>query len=255
MKSISVARIFGGLAIAATLGACSSPGPGAPIAERDPYENTNRFFHNANIKLDENVLRPAAQGYDFITPELFQHMLGNAYSHINTVGDFANYVFQGDVDAALVALGRFTVNTILGAGGLLDPATEFDLPKEDTDFGVTLGKYGTGEGAYLVLPLLGPSTTRDALGGVVDRGLDPRTYVGIFVDGTVVDIALPSSQALEVVDARSRNADLIDDILYNSADSYISLRSIYLQRRDALIRGEDGGTDALPDIFDSETSN
>ncbi|MEL6478675.1 MAG: VacJ family lipoprotein [Pseudomonadota bacterium] len=248
------ARGLGSLAMAALLVACSSPGPGAPIAERDPLESSNRFFHENNVRLDRFILRPAAQGYDFITPELFQHLIGNAYNHINTVGDFANYVFQGDVDSALVALGRFTVNSIIGAGGLLDPATEFDLPREDTDFGVTLGKYGVGEGAYLVLPLLGPSTSRDAWGGLVDRGLDPRTYVGLFVDGTIVDIAMPSSTALEIIDTRNRNADLIDDVLYNSADSYISLRSIYLQRRDSLIRGEEGATDALPDIFDEETN-
>ena len=252
MNSKRLTGFLGGLVLAVTVSACSSPGPGAPIADRDRFESTNRFFHDNNVFLDRNIVRPIAQGYDFITPELFKHMLGNAYSHINTVGDFANYVFQGDVDAALVALGRFTVNTIVGAGGLLDPATEFDLPKEDTDFGVTLGKYGVGEGSYLVLPLLGPSTTRDAWGGVVDRGLDPRTYVGLFVDGTIVDVALPSATALELIDARNRNADLIDDVLYNSADSYVTLRSIFLQRRDSLIRGEEGATDALPDIFDQE---
>ncbi|MEM0922350.1 MAG: VacJ family lipoprotein [Pseudomonadota bacterium] len=257
MKAASWGRRLGGMVMVGAvlaLSACSSPGPGAPIAERDPLEGTNRFFHENNVKLDRFILRPAAQGYDFITPELLQHLIGNAYNHINTVGDFANYVFQGDVDSALTALGRFTVNSIMGAGGLLDPATEFDLPREDTDFGVTLGKYGVGEGAYLVLPLLGPSTTRDTVGGVVDRGFDPRTYVGLFVDGTAVDIAMPSSQALEILDTRNRNADLIDDVLYNSADSYISLRSIYLQRRDSLIRGEEGATDALPDIFDEESN-
>ncbi|MEM0943961.1 MAG: VacJ family lipoprotein [Pseudomonadota bacterium] len=234
--------------------ACSSPGPGGEISARDPLESTNRVFHDANVALDRAVVRPVAQGYDFITPEVIQHIIGNGYQHLNTVGDFANYVFQGDVERALVALGRFTVNTVLGAGGLLDPATEFGLPYQDTDFGVTLGKYGVGEGAYLVLPLLGPSTTRDAWGGVVDRALDPRTYVGVFVEGDAVDFGLPASQVLEVVDARNRNADLVDEVLYESADSYISLRSIYLQRRDALIRGDEGGTEQLPDIFDEETN-
>lgn len=255
MKSSRWVNAVCGLFVLGALGACGSPGPGASIADRDRLESTNRFFHDANVKLDSNILRPVAQGYDYVTPELFKHMLGNAYNHLNTVGDFANYLLQGDLDASATAFGRLTVNSILGVGGLLDPATEFGLPREDTDFGVTLGKYGVGEGSYLVLPLLGPSTTRDASGGIVDRAFDPRTYIGIFIDGEIVDYALPGTQALEIIDARDRNADLIDDVLYNSADSYISLRSIYLQRRDSLIRGEDGGTEALPDIFDDETSN
>ncbi|MEM6933140.1 MAG: VacJ family lipoprotein [Pseudomonadota bacterium] len=255
MTTFRAAGGFGLLLGALFVAGCSSPGPGGEMSARDPYESTNRVLHAGNVRLDTYLLRPAAKGYDFITPELFQVMLANAYNHIDTVGDFANYVFQGNVDGALTALGRFTVNSVLGAAGLLDPATEFSLPKEDTDFGVTLGKYGAGEGAYLVLPLLGPSTSRDAIGAIGDRALSPLTYVGIFVDGTIVDAALPSQTVLQVVDARNQNADLIDDLLYESADSYISLRSIYLQRRDSLIRGKDSGDEDLPDIFDEETSN
>lgn len=255
MTSFSVLKPFGILMLVAAVAACSSPGPGGDISQRDPFENTNRTFHEVNLFLDKNIVRPVAQGYDAATPKTIQVLLGNAYDHIDTAGDFANYVLQGDVDNALVALGRFTVNTVLGAAGLLDPATEFGLPKGDTDFGVTLGKYGVGEGAYLVLPLLGPSTTRDAVGGIVDRtALNPTFYVGVFVDGDIVDFALPAASALEIVEARARNADLVDDILYESADSYVSLRSIYLQRRDALIRGDEGSDD-LPDIFDEESSN
>ncbi|MEM8793349.1 MAG: VacJ family lipoprotein [Pseudomonadota bacterium] len=255
MSSISVVRLLGIALLAGAVAACSSPGPGAPIAERDPFENTNRRFHKANVFLDRNLVRPAAQGYDFVTPATFQFLLGNAIDHLDSVGDFANYVIQGDVDNALVTFGRFVVNTVLGAGGLLDPATEFDLPKGETDFGVTLGKYGVGEGAYLVLPLLGPSTTRDAWGSIVDRtAFNPRFYVGVFVDGTIVDAALPAATVFEVVEARARNADLVDDILYESADSYVTLRSIFLQRRDALIGGTEASED-LPDIFDEENSN
>ncbi|MEM9045399.1 MAG: VacJ family lipoprotein [Pseudomonadota bacterium] len=255
MTSSSVVRLVSIMVLTIAVSACSSPGPGGDISERDPFESTNRTFHDVNIFLDSNLIRPVAQGYDFVTPQTFQHLIGNAFDHIDTAGNFANFVLQGDVDSALVSFGRFLVNTVVGAAGLLDPATEFGLPKGDTDFGVTLGKYGVSEGAYLVLPLLGPSTTRDALGSVVDRtALSPTFYVGLFVDGDIVDYALPAATVLEVVDARARNADLVDDILYESADSYVSLRSIYLQRRDALIRGQEESDD-LPDIFDEETSN
>ncbi|MBY8975700.1 VacJ family lipoprotein [Rhodobacteraceae bacterium NNCM2] len=255
MTTKKAAGIYGLLFAALLVSACSSPGPSGTMAERDPYESTNRFFHERNLSLDKYVLRPAAKGYNFITPELIQHLFGNAVNQLDTVSDFANYVFQGDVDAALVALGRFTVNAVLGAGGLLDPATEFGLPKEDTDFGVTMGKYGVGEGAYLVLPLLGPSTTRDTVGAGVEYGLDGLTYVGIFAGASYLDYALPAWTVTEIVDRRNRNADLIDDLLYESADSYVSIRSIYLQRRDSLIRGGETDDDSLPDIFDTDTSN
>ena len=232
-----------------TLSACAGSGPGGSFAERDPYVETNRTFLDANIALDRNVLRPLAQGYDTVTPTLIQHLLGNAFDHLDTVNDFANYLLQGEVESAGVALGRFTVNTVLGIG-VLDPATEFGLPKEDTDFGITLGKHGVEEGAYIVLPLLGPTTTRDLVGGVVDIGLSPQSYTGLF-DAGVLNAVSPAYRVVNVVHDRNANADLVDDLLYNSDDPYVSLRTIYLQRRDAMISGEDT-PDALPDIFDED---
>ncbi len=243
------------LAATVALSACGSAGPGADMAERDPYESWNRAIFKHNVNLDTYILRPSAQAYNFITPELFRYMFGNVVNHFDSVSDFANYVFQGEVDSALNALGRLTINTFIGAAGLLDPATEFGLLKEDTDFGITMGKYGVEEGAYLVLPILGPSTTRDTAGSVVEFGLDPKTYMGIMIDGTAISAFNISVGALTIVDRRDRNADLIDDLLYESADSYVSIRSIYLQRRDALIRGNTVEEDALPDIFDKDVDN
>lgn len=240
------------LSLAFALSACAGAGPNASFEDLDPYEGTNRTFHEFNLALDRNVLRPVSKGYDFVTPTLFKHLFGNITNHVDTVGDFANYVLQGDVEPALTALGRFTINSIIGGAGFLDPATEFGLPKEDTDFGITLGKYGIGEGAYLVLPFLGPTTTRDVGGAVVDRAFNPLTYVGIFSGALAVDIGLPANTVVGIVDQRDRNGDLIDEVLYESVDSYVSLRSIYLQRRRALIAGGETETDALPDIFDDE---
>jgi len=241
-----------GLAAALTLSACAGAGPGASFSERDPYEDTNRTFHDFNVSLDRNILRPVAQGYDFITPAVLKHIIGNVFNHVDTVNDFANYLLQGELEPAGTAFARLTVNTVLGAGGALDPATEFGLPKENTDFGITLGKHGVEEGAYLVLPFFGPSTSRDLAGRVGDMALSPTTYIGIGTDSTAITVLSPTYNLVEVVDDRNRNADLVDDILYNSDDSYVTLRSIYLQRRDALIAGEDAGADALPDIFDDE---
>ncbi len=239
------------LALAAILGvaACATAGPQAELSATDPHEGFNRNILDFNLALDRNLLRPTAQGYDFVTPALVKHLLGNGFSHLDLPGDFVNYLIQGEIDPALETLGRFTINTVLGAGGFLDPATEFGLLKNDTDFGITLGKHGAGEGTYWVLPIVGPTTTRDAFGGIVDFALSPTTYLGLIDPSLSREVGL-ALLAGETVDDRDRNGDLIDDVLYESADPYISLRSIYLQRRRSEVAGEDAGAEVLPDIFD-----
>lgn len=240
------------LVVAAAVSGCASgPGPGGSFSERDPYEDTNRAIHSFNLGADQYVIRPAAQGYRTATPTLIQHMLGNMFDHFDTVTDFANYLLQGDLDRAGTAAGRFYINTFIGAGGLLDPATEFGLPKENTDFGVTLGKWGAEEGAYLVLPFFGPSTTRDLGGRVGDAAMSPFSYVGFF-DSNVLNFFNPALSGAEVVHDRHVNASTIDEVLYESPDSYVALRAIYLQRRDRLVGGKETEVDRLPDIFDDE---
>lgn len=238
-------------ALALGLTACASTDPEAGFAGMDPYENTNRAFHGFNVGVDSYVLRPMAKGYDFVTPATFQHMIGNGLSHLDLPIDMANQFLQGEVMAGLGTLGRFTINTVLGMGGLLDPATEFGLPREQTDFGITLGKWGVDSGAYLVLPLFGPTTPRDFGGYFVDLAFSPTTYTGITGSDFLNTFSIPLP-VVDRVDTRNRQGDLIDEILYESPDSYVTLRSIYLQRRDAQIAGE-GSLDALPDIFDDES--
>ncbi len=240
------------LALAAILGvaACATADPQAGLSATDTREGFNRNMLEVNLVLDRNVLRPVAQGYDFVTPALVKHLLGNGFNHLDLPADFVNYLIQGEIDPALETLGRFTINTVLGAGGFLDPATEFGLPKNDTDFGITLGKHGVSEGTYWVLPIVGPTTTRDAFGGLVDIALSPTTYLGVVAPGVSPELGL-SLVAGEAIDKRDRNGDLIDEVLYESADPYISLRSIYLQRRRSEVAGDEAGAETLPDIFDS----
>jgi phospholipid-binding lipoprotein MlaA len=101
-----------------------------------------------------------------------------------------------------------------------------------------------------VLPLIGPTTTRDAFGGIVDFALTPTTYIGVIDPSLSPEVGI-ALLGVGTIDKRDRNADLIDDVLYNSADPYISLRSIYLQRRRADVAGDEGGVDAIPNIFDN----
>ena len=236
------------LTVVLTLGACATAGDPTDLSSTDPHEGFNRKIHQVNLVLDRNVLRPVAKGYDLITPTLIKHLLGNGFSHLDLPADFVNYLFQGNIDSALETLGRFTINTVLGAGGLLDPATEFGLPKNDTDFGITLGKHGVDEGTFWILPLLGPSTSRDAVGSLVDIALTPTTYLGYIATSVSPELGV-SLFVVDTIDQRDRYGEFIDDILYDSPDSYVSLRSIYLQRRRSLVASEQDAADSLPDIF------
>lgn len=209
----------------------------------DPYESTNRKIHAFNKGMDRYVVNPAAKGYDFVTPALFQHMISNAIDHLALPGQFVNYSLQGDIEKAGDTLGRFTLNTLMGAG-VLDPASEFGLRRTDTDFGLTLASWGVEEGAYIELPAFGPSTTRDTAALPVDFLLDPTTWLG----GGTARVVNYTITGLRIVDARERYRPIIDETLYNSEDSYISARSAYIQNRRRLTTGETD-VEELPDVF------
>jgi phospholipid-binding lipoprotein MlaA len=250
MKSIDAVYRLAAVALMIFVTGCATAGPQADLSATDTHEDTNRKMLEANILLDRNILRPVAQGYDAVTPTTIKHVIGNGFNHLDLPADFLNYLMQGEITPALETLGRFTINTVLGAGGLLDPATEFGLPKDDTDFGITLGKHGVSEGTYWVFPLIGPTTTRDAFGGMVDIFLTPTTYLGLVAPGISPETGV-SLVVGETVHNRDANGDLIDELLYESDDPYISLRSVYLQRRRSEVAGDEGDVEALPDIFDN----
>ncbi len=249
MNVKSVVNWLGAVVLTGALSACASTGQRDGFAATDKYEPFSRVIHQNNLRVDRFVLRPAAKGYDFAAPDLAKHLVRNGFNHLDLTTDFANYLLQGDVSQSLRTLGRFTVNSIVGAGGLLDPATEFGLPADGTDFGATMASYGVGEGSYLVLPILGPTTLRDSLGFLVDRAFSPTTYFGEF---GVSEFVSPALTALDFVDRRDRNGDIIDDVLYDSEDSYVTLRAAFLQRRRAQLAGEEESIENLPDIFDDE---
>lgn len=216
----------------------------------DPYVETNRSIHAFNKGVDTAIVRPVSQAYGFVTPALFQHMIGNGLQHLRLPGIFINRVLQGDVEEAGAVFGRFGLNTLMGAGGLLDPATEFGLPYEPSDFGVTLAEWGAKEGVYLEAPLLGPNTTRHLVGRIVGLALDPTFLITVgAVDVTGAVEAIDTARTpLNVVNTRYQNRQLLDDILYESEDSYITARTGYVQNRRLLVSG---GTseDRLPNIF------
>lgn len=210
------------------LAGCSLPPSGAaPDAVHDPNEAGNRKVHAFNRKLDRALLRPAGTGYDAAVPDGVKQSVSNMADTLGTPGTVVNQILQGRPGRATQNTLRFAINATLGFGGLADVATGLGLPEDDSDFGETLHVWGVPEGAYLELPLLGPSTERDAVGFVVDRFLDPMGRALPAPErhiGTVVKVS-------DRVGARGEFSDSVDSILYDSADSYAQLRLIYLQNR------------------------
>lgn len=227
--------------LAFLVSACASGEPQDGQLIADPYEKFNREIHSFNKGVDTAVVSPASKAYDFVTPVLGKFLIGNALSHLSLPGVFANHVMQGELRDAGETLARFTLNTVLGAGGFLDPATEFGADYVDTDFGLTLAEWGVGTGPYLELPLFGPSTARDAVGRVVDSIFVPTSYL-VGSDGAW------AVRAVDVIDTRDRYRALIDDVLYESEDSYRASRNAYVQNRRRVQAGETQ-IEALPDIF------
>jgi phospholipid-binding lipoprotein MlaA len=206
----------------AFLGGCASTNP------RDPLEPMNRAFYSFNDGVDKAVLKPVAEGYRAVLPSFARTGVSNFFSNINDVLIALNNLLQGKIVNALSDVGRVVVNTTIGVLGLMDPATEFGLEKHNEDFGQTLGHWGIGDGAYLVIPFLGPSNVRDAVGRVVDFKTDPLTYVN----------HMRTRNVLWGTRLISQRADLLDTskILDTAAlDPYEFLRDAYLQRRRNLV--------------------
>src|ERR1700738_1024253 len=160
----------------------------------DPYVHFNESMLTFNRKADDWVLRPAATGWAYVVPQPARASVGRFFKNVGVLPRFANDVFQGQFKQAGVETARFATNSTLGVAGLFDPADEWlGLKQEDNDFGLTLAKYGVGEGPYIVLPLLGPSTVRDAIGGFADGAMNPVNYV--------VSGALPYEAAAKAFDS------------------------------------------------------
>jgi phospholipid-binding lipoprotein MlaA len=261
VRSILLAVAMGAVAIPSTQAWAEeqTPPPAQPdsqtvttqqIAEddtNDPFEGSNRFFFEVNQVLDEILLRPVAVVYRSIVPDFARDGVRNFMNNLNSPVIFANDLFQGEGDRAGTTLARFGINSTIGIGGLIDVAKEMDLPYHDEDFGQTLAVWGVGEGPYFYFPLMGPSNARDFTGFVVDRGLDPLTYVN-WGDDELEYVPIART-VLNVIDLRSRNIETLDDIERSSVDYYASIRSLYRQSRADSIRNG-APSDDLPD-FDS----
>ena len=190
----------------------------------DPLETPNRLVFAFNEMLDVVVLQPAAATYRFLLPDGVRDSVRNFMRNLRSPVTLLNDVFQGEESRAGTTLKRFAINSTIGIAGLFDVADGMGYSFHEEDFGQTLGTYGVGEGFYLVLPVLGPSSARDGFGRVVDHFTDPLTYL------LSRDIRL-ARFAVEGVDTRSRNIENVEELRRDSVDFYARVRSLYRQTR------------------------
>jgi phospholipid-binding lipoprotein MlaA len=205
---------------------------GGPGQRLDPWEQWNRKVFNFNEDLDRTVLQPVAVAYTDVVPQPIRVGVANFYNNFADAWSAINNLLQGKIEAAFEDGTRVGTNTVFGLFGVLDVASEMGLDHHYQDFGETLARYGVGPGAYMVLPVLGPSTVRDTAALPVNwKGAPPAFFSDI---GTQVGLT-----ALQIVNTRSSllgATRVIDDI---ALDKYTFIRDAYLQRRGALIFDSD----------------
>ncbi len=194
--------------------------------EKDTFETLNRDIFYVNERLDHYALRPVAVAYTKVMPDPLERGIGNFFDNLDEITNVVNDLLQGKFKQAGHDSGRFLINSTIGVGGLFDVATRAGISKSDgEDFGQTLAVWGVGEGPYLMLPLFGPSTLRDAPSKFIDSLTNPLTYVE--------DVrARNSARALDLLNTRTELLE-VDDII--SGDKYLFVRDVYLQRSRYLV--------------------
>ena len=202
---------------------CATTGGGNP---RDPYEPFNRSVYEFNDTIDRYALKPVAQAYEKVVPEPLQLMVGSFFANLDDLYTGANNLLQAKPKEALIDLSRFVVNSTLGFAGVADVASEVGLSKHNEDFGQTLGWWGVPSGPYLVIPLLGPSTVRDAPSRAVDIYASP---IDVLYDDSVR--ARNGSWALRLVSGRASLLEAEKVIQGAALDPYSLIRDGWLQRR------------------------
>jgi phospholipid-binding lipoprotein MlaA len=219
--------------------ACATP-PTDPAARaefdktNDPFEPTNRKILDFNLFLDRILIKPVAKGYRWAVPEFGRNRMRDFLDNLGEPVIFINDSLQGEFSRANTTAGRFLFNSTFGIGGLWDQASKIGMEKQSGDFGQTLYSWGVPDGPYLVLPILGPSNPRDAIGLGVDSYMDPFWW------GLTVHYGATSAGfyrwIAKGIDERSRNIESFDEIQKNAIDLYAQLRSLWRQHRASELR-------------------
>jgi len=247
-------RLISSTTALALLSACATTPGTDRLAEKDPLHGFNRAMWGVNRGLDKAIARPVTKVYQAVTPKPVRSGIANFFSNLTEPWSFINALLQGKPDRAGRALERFVVNSTVGIGGLMDVAGKHGKKQQPEDLGQTLAVWGVNGGPYLMLPLIGPTTFRDGTGSIVELFADP-------INVCKRECGIPKSARLgltvaSLISARSELMDSgADKLLDNSADSYATAHSAYLQRRRALINDNDDDTNAgAVDLEDFDTS-
>jgi len=228
-----------GLALIVSLTGCATATKHDP---RDPWEGWNRGVQKFNDTLDDYVMKPVSEGYQRVTPSFVDRGITNFFSNVDDIGVIANDLLQFKLLQTGQDTGRFLVNTVLGVGGFVDVASKFDLPKHNEDTDQTLGAWGVPSGPYLVLPFIGPSTPRGAVGLAGDAVANPFNWVN--------PAAIPyGTGTLRMIDTRADLLSATKIVDEASVDRYEFIRNAYFQQRNYLIHD---GNPPLDDALEQE---
>jgi len=243
----TAALFLGCVLVISMLGGCASNPPKDQVY--DPIEKVNRGTFWFNDKLDRFLLKPLSEGYIAVVPKKGRMVVSNFFDNALYFDTILNDFLQGKGAQGVSDVGRFVINSTLGIGGLFDPATPIGLEKHEEDFGQTLGVWGVGQGAYLVFPVYGPNTARDAPGIAVSTVANAIFWAG-FVLPTAATVPI---SVLAAVDLRSRASNAIRFVNESALDPYVFTREAWVQHRTFLIYdGNPPETDFEDDFGDDE---
>jgi phospholipid-binding lipoprotein MlaA len=242
-------QIIAAAAAPASLELAQTPASTQPADEdqNDPLEPLNRAIFAFNEAFYDLVLGPISQAYETVFPALVREGIRNMLHNLATPVILANDILQGEPQRAMETLGRAVVNTTLGFGGINDVAADFGVKRHNEDFGQTLGVWGVPEIFYVVLPILGPSNPRDAVGKLlVDGYFD---LLGLWFSNTDRDVEKWMRASVKGVDEYSNVRSDLEQIKKTSIDYYAAIRSLYRQKRAAEIsNGRDIKLPPIPDL-------
>jgi len=200
----------------------------------DPWERYNEKLFAFNYNVDRYVLKPAANVYRHVMPEPWQIMITNGFDNIRYPARLVNHVLQGRFWGAFIETSRFLINTVMGFGGLFNPATDyFGIPKSRADFGQTLARWGIGAGPYFVPPFLPPATVRDFIGRLADSAINPIAWflIDFWPEGLAIGMG-------EMLNERAVNYEAFQGVEETTLDLYTAVRDGYLRRRELQLRQE-----------------
>ena len=218
-----VPLVVGAASLCLLVGGCAT----AP-SKVDPFEPMNRALYSVHEVLDNAVARPVAEGYVAVVPQFMRTAFNNVFNNIDDLFSAVNGILSGKFDKAGNDLGRVMINTLAGAGGLIDVASDAGIERGNLDFGQTFAIWGIPPGPYLFIPLFGPTTVRDGTGVLVRIAVGPVGYIP--------DVPLRNSiYAVGYVDLRSQTLEVSDIVKEAALDRYTFIRNAYFQRRRYLI--------------------